>query len=219
MAKLSALTELAATPASGDEMYIRDISVAASAESKRITLANLLATALANYDLGAFLLVGNGGSTGIAISAAGEVTMAAQPSVFARNSTTDDNVTGNGTQATVDFDSEIYDQNADFASDTFTAPVAGRVLVCAEVMMDGRTTAHTYSRMQIVTSNQAFEIRIMPDTAVTNATTLTMSLIVDMDAADTITITVTSYGESSNVQDIVGDSAGQGARVSIHLLA
>lgn len=38
--KLSALTELAAAPASDDEIYIRDVSEAASAESKRITIAN-----------------------------------------------------------------------------------------------------------------------------------------------------------------------------------
>jgi len=43
--KLSALTELAATPADDDEVYIRDVSEAASAESKRITVANLLAGA------------------------------------------------------------------------------------------------------------------------------------------------------------------------------
>ena len=42
-AKLSALVELAAAPAVGDEVYIRDISEAAAAESKRITIANLLA--------------------------------------------------------------------------------------------------------------------------------------------------------------------------------
>ena len=40
--KLSALTELATTPADGDEVYIRDISEPASDESKRITVANLL---------------------------------------------------------------------------------------------------------------------------------------------------------------------------------
>jgi hypothetical protein len=39
--KLSALTELAAAPASDDELYIRDVSEAAAAESKRITIANL----------------------------------------------------------------------------------------------------------------------------------------------------------------------------------
>jgi len=41
--KLSELTELAATPAVDDELYIRDISEAAAAESKRITVANLMA--------------------------------------------------------------------------------------------------------------------------------------------------------------------------------
>uniref|UniRef100_A0A6M3LC69 Peptidase S74 domain-containing protein n=1 Tax=viral metagenome TaxID=1070528 RepID=A0A6M3LC69_9ZZZZ len=40
--KLSALTELAAAPASGDELYIRDISEVAASESKRITITNLL---------------------------------------------------------------------------------------------------------------------------------------------------------------------------------
>ena len=42
--KLSALTELAATPANDDEVYIRDVSEAAANESKRITIANLLAS-------------------------------------------------------------------------------------------------------------------------------------------------------------------------------
>ncbi len=41
--KVSALNELAATPAVGDELYIRDISEAAADESKRITVANLMA--------------------------------------------------------------------------------------------------------------------------------------------------------------------------------
>lgn len=41
--KLSELTELAATPANDDEVYIRDVSEAAAQESKRITIANLLA--------------------------------------------------------------------------------------------------------------------------------------------------------------------------------
>ncbi len=42
--KLSNLTELAVAPATDDEVYIRDVSEAAADESKRITLANLLAS-------------------------------------------------------------------------------------------------------------------------------------------------------------------------------
>ncbi len=44
--KLSALNELAATPAVDDEIYIRDVSELAAAESKRITIANLMAAGL-----------------------------------------------------------------------------------------------------------------------------------------------------------------------------
>ena len=40
--KLSALTELAATPADDDEVYIRDVSEPAADESKRITVTNLV---------------------------------------------------------------------------------------------------------------------------------------------------------------------------------
>jgi hypothetical protein len=43
--KLSALTELDATPATGDELYIRDVSEATADESKRITVENLVAAA------------------------------------------------------------------------------------------------------------------------------------------------------------------------------
>lgn len=39
--KLSALTELAAPPATGDDIYIRDISENAAEQSKRITMANI----------------------------------------------------------------------------------------------------------------------------------------------------------------------------------
>lgn len=42
--KLSELTELATTPATDDELYIRDVSEEAAAESKRITIANLLSS-------------------------------------------------------------------------------------------------------------------------------------------------------------------------------
>lgn len=51
--KLSALPELAATPADDDEIYIRDISEPASDESKRITVTNLKAAAVSDAAYGA----------------------------------------------------------------------------------------------------------------------------------------------------------------------
>ncbi len=55
--KLSALTELATTPADADEVYIRDVSEAAAAESKRITVTNLIGAAGKNYIGTAFTAV------------------------------------------------------------------------------------------------------------------------------------------------------------------
>ena len=118
----------------------------------------------ANLDISSLLIVGNGGSTGIAISANGEVTMAAQPCVLAFNSATDSNVTGNGATPTIDFNTEVFDQNADFASDTFTAPVAGRYLISSSVYISGMTTAQTNVRMLVIASNRTFTMR-MHDTA------------------------------------------------------
>ncbi len=60
--KVSALNELAATPAGDDEVYIRDVSEAAANESKRITVANLLAGAGATKE---FFVPVTFGQTGI----------------------------------------------------------------------------------------------------------------------------------------------------------
>ena len=52
------------------------------------------------------------------IDSDGAVTKPSNPAFLARNSSTDSNVTGNGTEVTIDFDTEVFDQGDDFASDT-----------------------------------------------------------------------------------------------------
>ena len=89
-----------------------------------------------NLDMQARLLVGNGGSTGIAISSAGEVTMAVQPSFGVEASTGQNNVTGSDQTYIVEWD-ELWDVGANFASDVFTAPVAGKYFMIAHIDLDG----------------------------------------------------------------------------------
>jgi hypothetical protein len=160
-----------------------------------------------NVDLGSNLLVGNAGSTGIAISANGEVTMAAQPSVAAYNSSADNNVTGTGAGSTVtlDFDTEVYDQNADFASDTFTAPVTGRYLIVTQVSPDGLTTAANYHLMNIVASNRSWKTADNLTHSEVQPTVMIATAIIDMDAADTVTINYFLQGEASDVIDITAE--------------
>ena len=157
-------------------------------------------------DLGSNLLVGNAGSTGIAISSVGEVTMAAQPCVLAYNSATDSNVTGAGTLTTIDFDTEVFDQNGDFASDAFTAPIAGRYAFFANVRVDGVTSSMNASAFNIVASNRIFSTERGHGEDANGRVNMWVSAIVDMDAADTVTITVQNNGESGDVHDIAGDS-------------
>jgi hypothetical protein len=187
------------------ELQINDGGVLASA-----------AVFTGKVDLGSNLLVGNAGSTGIAISANGEVTMAAQPAVLATNSAVDSNVTGNGATATVDYDTEVFDQNSDFASDTFTAPVTGIYAVMAGAGFEGRTTAHTDSSVNIVASNRTIRVDTAQAT-IANPSGSHISSLIDMDAGDTLTITLRNQGESSDVHDI--RNYGEGTTFSIYLVA
>jgi len=180
---------------SSGELQINDGGVQASA-----------AVFTGNVDLGSNLLVGNAGSTGIAISANGEVTMAAQPLVIAYNSAQDDNQTGNGATATVDFDTELADQNADFASDTFTAPVTGPYMVLVAIRATGFTGANRPREIRIETSNRTWGSNELND-ASGESVTAWSSALVDMDAADTFTVTYRVRDESSDVIDIGGGAA------------
>jgi hypothetical protein len=163
----------------------------------------------AGFDLQAQLLVGNGGTTGIAISANGEVTMAAQPTVVAHNSSTDSNVTGASQSPTVDFDTEDADQNGDFLNDVFTAPVAGNYFIGARVFMEGFTANATQVSMQAVISNGNAYLEYHGTYGaggMTGHRNFGGSVITDMDADDTAYIQFDNNGESSDVHDITGSS-------------
>lgn len=155
-----------------------------------------------NLDMQANKLVGNGGSTGIAISADGEVTMAAQPAFLAQNSAQDDNATGDGTSLTVEFDTEIFDQNADYnnTTDTFTAPVTGRYQLSATIELVGITTAELRAEVIITTSNRTYTIRQSVG-SVTGTYHVGISMLCDMDASDTAYITCAVY-DGTKVVDI-----------------
>jgi hypothetical protein len=155
-----------------------------------------------NLDMQASLLVGNGGSTGIAISAAGEVTMAAQPSFLAYNSSTDSNVTGDGTVYTIDLDTEIADRNGDFISDTFTAPVAGLYAFNITVFLLALASDHTEMNLIVVASNRSL-LKRGQNSGDALQKSVQLSVIVDMDATDQVTFTIQVSG-GSKVVDILG---------------
>ena len=170
-----------------------------------------------NLDMGANLQVGNGGSTGIAISANGEVNMAAQPGVLAYNSATDSNVTGNNTAATVDFNTEVFDQNGDFASDTFTAPINGKYLITANIWASGITSSATRIGLRVVTSNVTYDDISGVEEADGGALVKARAIIAEMEASDTASIVLYANGEGSDVIDIIGDGT-RATHMSVWLL-
>ena len=172
-----------------------------------------------NLDMQASLLVGNGGSTGIAISANGEVTMAAQPAFLARNTVQDSNITGNGTTTTIDFNDEVFDQNADFASDTFTAPVTGRYDLSVTIQLLGITTAAAQIQFNLITSNRPYYVRELNTNNLGATAWLNIHVLADMDASDTVTATVVVTGESSDVVDVGGEATNVTTHFSGWLVA
>ena len=200
----------------GTDTQVRGITALRMKEA--ITALGLANPMTANLNMAEYLVVGNGGSTGIAISSAGEVTMAAQPAVLAYNSATDSNVTGAGTQATVDFNTEVYDQNGDFASDTFTAPVTGRYLLMGNIELEGITAAGDSINCNFNGANRSFTQTYNTTNNLPNAFTAQLMIIMDMDADDTVICRAAVSGESSNVVDVTG-AASANTSFSICLLA
>ena len=151
--------------------------------------------------LGANTFTGNQSITGT-LGVSGIVTMPAQPAFLAYNSASDLNVTGNGAVATVDFDTEIFDQGSNFAADTFTAPVTGRYRFSTSVFLEGIVAATNFN-LSLVTSNRT--ILLFANTgAYTGDQSVAGSVLCDMDAADTAYVTVTVSGMAGNTADIVG---------------
>lgn len=112
-----------------------------------------------------------------------------QPGFLAYNSTADNTV---ATGATVDFDTEVYDEASNFASDTFTAPVTGRYELCVTAAYSDNA-ADTYG-LRIVTSARSYRVDY------SGATTAGVSngcVIADM-----------SSGHAASVQVDTGDATG-----------
>ncbi len=138
----------------------------------------------------------------------GDYTNTAQPAFLAYNSVTDTGAIGTaGTGfVTVDFDTEVYDQGTDFASDTYTASVTGRHLLTTMVKLSAITSAADSASIRIVTSNRTYSVTFANVNDMDSSMVLTITVIADMDAADTAIVQVEVQGEATDVVAIEGGS-------------
>jgi hypothetical protein len=123
-----------------------------------------------------------GANTVLTLGAAGEVTQPLQPS-FLVECTGATDVTGDGTYWTVTFNSEIFDQGSDFASNTtFTAPVSGRYFLSFSARTQGASANALVANALIKTSNRLYVLHQQkPGTTYGYS----ISVVADMDAGDT----------------------------------
>jgi|5B_taG_2_1085324.scaffolds.fasta_scaffold63993_2 hypothetical protein len=141
----------------------------------------------------------------MAIDTTGAVTMPLQPAFLAKPSGDQSNI-AEDSDVVVALATEIFDQNADFASNAFTAPVTGRYQISYNLRMSHLQTGANYYFIKLVTSNRtiisaydpiAFDVNDLP------YWTFTLSLLVDMDANDTCQLKVNQQGSGSAVSDII----------------
>ena len=130
------------------------------------------------------LVIGLGSSLGttahIVIDEAGCVTKPLQPCFYLH--TPDSSQTFDNDTSAVTFQTEVYDQNADVSSSSFTAPVTGRYLLCARIRLESYTTNDPLY-VRIITSNRNYSSFMRINSA--SEWSFGEWVIADMDASDT----------------------------------
>jgi hypothetical protein len=130
-----------------------------------------------------------------------------QPSSFlATVGTQIDDVTGNATEYTVVFDTEVHDYRSEYnnATGVFTALRTGKYMfsVCLSLNVPfGSTTA----LIKLVTSNREYELyrgSFANQRDSGSNVTFNGAMVADMDTADTARITVTVVGLGANTVDV-----------------
>jgi len=135
--------------------------------------------------------------------ASSSIVAAANPAFMAKPSGTLADVSGDGTAYTIVYATEIFDQNADFdGTSTFTAPVTGRYHFDVVTALAQLASGHTVASMNIVASNRTVNVAYCNPYAMAGGGTdlnLVGSILVDMDASDTCTVSVTVTGAAKAV--------------------
>ena len=134
-----------------------------------------------------------GGAVGIRVDSLGFVTMPLQPAFCVYLSANQTNIAVGTTWVDVQFNTERFDQNADFNTGTytFTAPVTGKYLLTINLRLEDIDTAAAIFQSRIYTSNDTYTWTKDPNfSADLDVDTASISVVVDMDVSDTATAKV-----------------------------
>ena len=133
------------------------------------------------------------------IDSAGHVTMPNQPA-FLVSGTAQNNI-ANGT--TLQFGTEVFDQNSDFASNAFTAPVTGRYQLSFSIRFVELDSAASYYIIRLETSNRNYNPIFSGNIFSSDVThySYQFSILADMDANDTASVVYVQSGGTTQVDN------------------
>jgi hypothetical protein len=130
-----------------------------------------------------------------------------QPAFLATHTVDQLNVTGAGTTATVNFTTEIFDQNSNYdGTNTFQAPLTGRYQFNCGLYI-ANATASTFGVLFINTSNRNYQILTsLPYSAGGTEYDLSGSVLTDMDVSDTCIIQGAIFGMAGDTADYLANA-------------
>ena len=166
----------------GDNSYAGGIQIedADSASKSAVTHVN-----------GNLYISSNATQDHLAIDSIGAVTMPYQPA-FQVNPASEQSNIAVGSNVTVVLGTEVFDVGANFASNTFTAPVTGKYQLNLVLYFNYLDTASDYYVTNIVTSNRNYPFAIDPRAFGSDPVYwfVNSCVLADMDASDTATVVV-----------------------------
>ena len=127
----------------------------------------------------------------ISVAPGGEVTMQYQPAFLVKKVTTQSDISINTTH-TVTYQTEIFDQGGDFASNTFTAPVTGKYQFNVNIRIANIDISADYYHVHVRTSNLAWPVTLQAPEFTSDPAywSFNASILADMDAGDTAYVSV-----------------------------
>ena len=153
--------------------------------------------------VGTMAISANASADHMLITADGEVTMPAQPAFMAGPSGTQSNMAND---TTILLGTEVFDVGANFASNTFNAPVTGKYQLNASIRLQSVDSASNYIYLVIDTSNRDYYSVIDPDFGQDAVYwNLSVSVIADMDASDTA---IMKFGYDGGAQQVDTSASG-----------
>jgi hypothetical protein len=142
----------------------------------------------------------------------GAVTFSKQPAFLVQPSSQQDNIPINGS-TTVVFDTERFDQNGDFSSNTFTAPVTGRYQLNVQLMIQQMDKDTDYIGVELRTSNRVYTVYHDNDgmaADMPNGEEKNIIVLADMDENDTAFVVLSLPNSGAAQMDVTTLSAFSG---------